>query len=64
MDNMDGAAATVGSVTALAAAALALIEGDVALAALCVGLCGRLRSGSCATTSPRRPASSWATAAA
>ena len=40
MDNMDGAAATVGSVTALATAALALIEGDVALAALCIGLCG------------------------
>jgi UDP-GlcNAc:undecaprenyl-phosphate GlcNAc-1-phosphate transferase len=40
MDNMDGAAATVGSVTALAIAGLALIEGDVALAALCIGLCG------------------------
>jgi UDP-GlcNAc:undecaprenyl-phosphate GlcNAc-1-phosphate transferase len=40
MDNMDGAAATVGSVTALAVAGLALIEGDIALAALCVGLCG------------------------
>lgn len=40
MDNMDGAAATVGSVTALATAGMALIQGDEALAALCVGLCG------------------------
>src|SRR5918992_4770963 len=40
MDNMDGAAATVGSVTALATAGLALIQGDEALAALCIGLCG------------------------
>ena len=40
MDNLDGAAATVGSVTALATAGLALIQGDEALAALCVGLGG------------------------
>ena len=37
---MDGAAATVGGVTTLATAALALIEGDVALAVLCAGMSG------------------------
>ena len=40
MDNMDGAAATVGGVTALATAALALVDGDVALAVLCAGMSG------------------------
>jgi UDP-GlcNAc:undecaprenyl-phosphate GlcNAc-1-phosphate transferase len=40
MDNADGAAATVGSITALAIAVLALGENDVALAALCLGLAG------------------------
>jgi UDP-GlcNAc:undecaprenyl-phosphate/decaprenyl-phosphate GlcNAc-1-phosphate transferase len=40
MDNADGAAATVGSITALAVATLALAEDDVALAALCLGLAG------------------------
>nr|MBA3437156.1 hypothetical protein [Thermoleophilaceae bacterium] len=40
MDNMDGAAATVGAVTAMATAVLALIAGDVALAIICVGMSG------------------------
>jgi len=40
MDNMDGAAATVGAVSAMATAVLALIGGDVALAVICVGLSG------------------------
>lgn len=40
MDNMDGAAATVGAVSAMAVAVLALIAGDVALAVICVGLSG------------------------
>ena len=40
MDNMDGAAATVGGVTALATSALALVEGDVTLAVLCAGMSG------------------------
>ncbi len=40
MDNMDGAAATVAAVTALAVGALSLLEGDVALAALVFGLAG------------------------
>jgi len=40
MDNMDGAAATVGAATTLVTAVLALVEGDVALAVLCAGMCG------------------------
>ncbi len=40
MDNMDGAAATVGAVTSMATAVLALIAGDVALAIICVGMSG------------------------
>ena len=40
MDNADGAAATVGSITALAIATLALTGNDVGLAALCLGLAG------------------------
>ena len=40
IDNMDGAAATVAAVTAAAVGALALIEGDVALAVLTFGLAG------------------------
>ena len=40
MDNMDGATATVGSVTSLATAVLALSQGDQALAALCFALAG------------------------
>jgi glycosyl transferase family 4/O-antigen ligase/polysaccharide polymerase Wzy-like membrane protein len=40
MDNMDGAAATIGAVTALAIGVLSLIEGDVALATLVFGLAG------------------------
>ncbi len=40
MDNMDGAAATVGGVTTLATSALALVEGDVTLAILCAGMSG------------------------
>jgi UDP-N-acetylmuramyl pentapeptide phosphotransferase/UDP-N-acetylglucosamine-1-phosphate transferase len=40
MDNMDGAAATVGAVTALATAVLALRVGDPGVAVLCAGLCG------------------------
>ena len=40
MDNMDGAASTVGAVTAIATAVLALIVGDPALAALAAGLGG------------------------
>ncbi len=40
IDNMDGAAATLAAVTSVAAGALALIEGDVALAILVFGLAG------------------------
>jgi UDP-GlcNAc:undecaprenyl-phosphate GlcNAc-1-phosphate transferase len=40
IDNMDGAAATLAAVTAAAVGALALIEGDVALATLAFGLAG------------------------
>jgi UDP-GlcNAc:undecaprenyl-phosphate/decaprenyl-phosphate GlcNAc-1-phosphate transferase len=40
IDNSDGAAATIGSITAVAVAVLALSENDVALAALCLGLAG------------------------
>jgi len=40
MDNMDGAAATVGAVTTMVTAILALVEGDVALAVLCAGMSG------------------------
>src|SRR4051794_33107170 len=40
MDNMDGAAATIGAVTGAAVAVLALIEGDEALATLMFGLAG------------------------
>jgi UDP-N-acetylmuramyl pentapeptide phosphotransferase/UDP-N-acetylglucosamine-1-phosphate transferase len=40
MDNMDGAASTVASVTGVATGVLAIAEGDVALAALCFGLAG------------------------
>ena len=40
MDNMDGAAATLAAVTSVAVGALALIEGDVALAILVFGLAG------------------------
>lgn len=40
MDNMDGAAATVGSVTAMATGALAWLQGDVELAILCIGMSG------------------------
>jgi UDP-GlcNAc:undecaprenyl-phosphate GlcNAc-1-phosphate transferase len=40
MDNQDGATATVAMVTAVGIGALALIEGDVALAVLCLGLAG------------------------
>ena len=42
IDNMDGAAATLAAVTSAAIGALALIEGDVALAILTFGLAGRL----------------------
>ena len=40
MDNMDGAAATVGAVTTMTTAVLALVDGDVALAVLCAGMSG------------------------
>jgi UDP-GlcNAc:undecaprenyl-phosphate GlcNAc-1-phosphate transferase len=40
MDNMDGAATTVASVSSAGAGALALIDGHTALAALCFALCG------------------------
>lgn len=40
IDNMDGAAATLAAVTSVAVGALALIEGDVALAILVFGLAG------------------------
>ena len=40
MDNMDGAAATVGAVTAVMVGALAVIEGDIPLAILVFGLAG------------------------
>ena len=40
IDNMDGAAATLAAVTSAAIGALALIEGDVALASLVFGLAG------------------------
>ena len=40
MDNMDGAAATVGAVTTLATAVLATIQGDVELAILCICMSG------------------------
>ena len=40
MDNMDGAAATVGAVSSMATAVLALIGGDVALAVICIGMSG------------------------
>ncbi|MFL5866236.1 MAG: O-antigen ligase family protein, partial [Thermoleophilaceae bacterium] len=40
MDNMDGAAATVGALAAAAVAGLALVHGDPALAVVCGGLAG------------------------
>jgi UDP-GlcNAc:undecaprenyl-phosphate GlcNAc-1-phosphate transferase len=40
MDNMDGAAATVGAVTTMATAVLAFIQGDLELAILCVAMSG------------------------
>lgn len=40
MDNMDGVAATVGAVTAMATGVLAAIQGDVELAILSVGMSG------------------------
>lgn len=40
IDNMDGAAATVGAVTTGVTALLALVEGDIALAVLCAGMAG------------------------
>ncbi len=40
MDNMDGAAATVGTVTAMATGILAWIQGDVELAILCICMSG------------------------
>ncbi len=40
MDNMDGAAATVGALAAAAVAVLSLVHGDVALAVVCGGLAG------------------------
>ena len=40
MDNMDGAAATVGAVTAVATASMALLVGDPALAVMCGCLAG------------------------
>jgi UDP-GlcNAc:undecaprenyl-phosphate GlcNAc-1-phosphate transferase len=40
MDNMDGAAATVGAVTTMATSLLAFIHGDTGLAILCIAMSG------------------------
>ncbi|MGI8438673.1 MAG: hypothetical protein ACR2NV_00465 [Thermoleophilaceae bacterium] len=42
MDNMDGATSTIAALSALGAAVLALVLGDVLLAVLAVALCGAL----------------------
>ena len=63
MDNLDGAASTVAAVSAAGTGALALVESDAILAAVCLSLAGAC-AGFLRATSPGRRRSSWGTAGA